>query len=59
MPKNDVISTNPAAGAQEPANANVNLVVSSGPSQVLVPDVVGDTQAAAVTALQGRASTPS
>ena len=51
--KNNVISTNPVAGAQEPQNANVNLVVSSGPSSVLVPDVVGDTQSAAVSALQG------
>jgi beta-lactam-binding protein with PASTA domain len=51
--KNNVISTNPVAGAQEPANANVNLVVSSGPSSVLVPYVVGDTQSAAVSALQG------
>ena len=52
VPKNDVISTNPAPGAQEPANANVNLVVSSGPSSVLVPDVVGDTQSAAASTLQ-------
>jgi len=58
VPKNDVISTNPAAGAQEPANASVNLVVSSGPSSVLVPDVVGDTQAAAVSALQGPGLNP-
>jgi len=56
--KNDVISTTPAAGTQEPANANVNLVVSSGPSSVLVPDVMGDTQAAAVTALQGAGLNP-
>jgi serine/threonine protein kinase len=56
--KNDVISTNPAAGVQEPANASVNLLVSSGPSSVLVPDVMGDTQAAAVTALQGAGLSP-
>ncbi len=53
VPKNNVISTTPPAGAQEPANANVNLVVSSGPGSVLVPDVVNDTQATAVTTLQG------
>ncbi len=53
VPKNNVISTNPPQGAQEPANANVNLVVSSGPSSVLVPDVVGDTQSAAASTLQG------
>ncbi len=50
--KGDVISTTPAAGAQEPANATVNLVVSSGPSSVLVPYVIGDTQAQAVSTLQ-------
>jgi len=53
VPKGDVISTNPSPGAQAPANANVNLVLSSGPSSVLVPDVMGDTQAQAVTTLQG------
>ncbi|MDR3647625.1 MAG: Stk1 family PASTA domain-containing Ser/Thr kinase [Acidimicrobiales bacterium] len=51
-PKGNVISTNPAAGAQEPANAAVNLVVSGGPSSVLVPYVIGDTQAQAVSTLQ-------
>jgi serine/threonine protein kinase len=58
VPKNNVISTSPAAGAQEPANATVNLVVSSGPSSGLVPDVVGDTQSAAVAALQGASLNP-
>ncbi len=56
--KNDVISTNPPAGAQEPANANVNLVVSSGPLNVLVPDVVTNTQSTAVTTLQGAGLNP-
>ena len=56
--KNNVISTNPAAGAQEPANANVNLVVSSGPSSVLVPYVIGDTQAQAVSMLQSAGLNP-
>jgi serine/threonine-protein kinase len=50
--KGNVISTTPAAGAQEPGNATVNLVVSSGPSSVLVPYVIGDTQAQAVSTLQ-------
>ena len=53
VPKTYVISTNPPPGAEEPANAAINLVVSSGPSSGLVPDVVGDTQAQAITALQG------
>ncbi|MGA2522194.1 MAG: protein kinase [Acidimicrobiales bacterium] len=52
VPSGDVISTSPTPGTQEAPNAVVNLVVSSGPSQILVPDVVGDTEQAAVTALQ-------
>ncbi|HUY22844.1 MAG TPA: Stk1 family PASTA domain-containing Ser/Thr kinase [Acidimicrobiales bacterium] len=52
VPPGNVISTNPAAGAQEPANASVNLVVSHGPSSVLVPDTTGSTQAQAVSTLQ-------
>ena len=56
--KNDVISTTPAAGAQEPANANVNLLVSSGPSSVLVPYVIGDTQSQAVSMLQSAGLNP-
>ncbi len=56
--KNDVISTNPSAGAQEPANANVNLVVSSGPSSVLVPYVIGDTETQAASALTSSGLTP-
>jgi len=52
VPPGSVISTNPTAGTQEPPNANVNLVVSSGPSAVLVPYVIGDSQAQAVSTLQ-------
>jgi eukaryotic-like serine/threonine-protein kinase len=58
VPKNDVISTSPAPGAQEPSNANVNLVVSSGPSSVLVPYVIGDTQAQAASALTSSGLSP-
>jgi len=50
--RNDVISTNPPPGTQEPANTSVNLVVSSGASTELVPDVTGFTQAQAVSTLQ-------
>ncbi len=52
VPSGDVISTSPSPLTQEPPNAVVNLVVSSGPSQILVPDVVGYTEQAAVAALQ-------
>ena len=53
-----VISENPAAGASAASGSAVNLVVSSGPAPpvpttVSVPNVVGDTQAAAATAITG------
>ena len=49
-----VISQNPVAGhaASRPGSA-VALVVSTGPPQVAVPNVVGLTQAAATTAITG------
>jgi hypothetical protein len=46
-----VISESPTAGTQVNAGASVNLVVSTGPAQVAVPNVVGSTQAAASTAI--------
>ncbi len=46
-----VISESPAAGTEVNINSSVNLVVSSGPPQVAVPNVVGQTQAAATTAI--------
>jgi probable HAF family extracellular repeat protein len=45
-----VISQNPSAGADVAPGATVNLVVSSG---IPVPNVVGQTQAAATTAITG------
>ncbi|HTK98213.1 MAG TPA: PQQ-dependent sugar dehydrogenase [Pseudomonadales bacterium] len=48
----NVISQNPAAGATVAPASTVNLVVSSGPAaQVTVPNVVGQTKAAATTAI--------
>src|SRR5579872_3238702 len=52
IPSGDVVSTNPPAGSQAPNHASVSLVVSTGPSSVTVPDVIGDTQAQAVSTLQ-------
>jgi len=49
----NVISEDPAAGASVASGSAVNLTVSSGPAQVAVPDVVGQTQAAASTAITG------
>lgn len=54
VPKNDVISTNPSAGTNEPKGTPVDLVVSSGPkiTMVAVPNVVGLKRAAAIAALK-------
>jgi beta-lactam-binding protein with PASTA domain len=48
-----VISQSPIAGTQVATGSAVALVVSSGPPQVAVPNVVGLTQAAATTAITG------
>ena len=47
-----VISESPAAGTQVNTGTSVNLVVSSGAVQVAVPNVVGQTQAAATSSIQ-------
>ena len=46
-----VISQSPLAGTQAPYASAVALVVSTGPCNVTVPDVAGQTQAAAEAAL--------
>ncbi len=46
-----VISQSPLGGTEVAANTGVALVVSSGPPQVTVPNVVGLTQAAALSAV--------
>jgi len=49
-----VISQSPAFGGPAVADgSSVNLTVSSGPPTATVPKVVGDTQAAATTAITG------
>jgi beta-lactam-binding protein with PASTA domain len=48
-----VISQSPIAGASAASGSPVNLVVSTGPAAVSVPNVVGLTQAAASTAITG------
>jgi beta-lactam-binding protein with PASTA domain len=52
VPSGSVISSNPGAGTQVAAGSAVNLVVSTGPA-VPVPNVVNETQAAAMTAITG------
>jgi len=53
VPAGSVISESPVAGTSVAQGSSVNLVVSSGPAQVAVPNVVGSTQAAATTAITG------
>jgi RHS repeat-associated protein len=45
VPAGYVISQNPLAGSSAPLGSPIDLVVSLGPPMVLVPDVVGMTQA--------------
>ena len=49
----EIISENPAGGTNVAGGSAVNLAVSTGPMQVAVPNVVGQTQAAATTAITG------
>ncbi|HMF97418.1 MAG TPA: PASTA domain-containing protein, partial [Vicinamibacterales bacterium] len=51
IPSGSVISENPTAGTQIATGSAVALVVSSGPPQATVPNVVGLTQAAASAAI--------
>jgi hypothetical protein len=53
VPTGDVISQDPVAGANVAASSAVDLVVSLGPVLTTVPDVVGQSQAAAQTAITG------
>jgi len=51
VPAGDVISQNPAVGAEVSEGATVDLVISTGPALVAVPSVVGLTQASAEAAI--------
>ena len=53
VPAGSVISQNPLAGATVASGSAVDLVVSTGPAPVLVPNVVGLTLAAANIAISG------
>ncbi|MEL6870948.1 MAG: PASTA domain-containing protein [Pseudomonadota bacterium] len=53
VPAGNVISQDPLAGTQVSEDTAVDLVVSLGPPTVGVPDVVGQTQAAASSAITG------
>jgi len=49
VPAGDIISQDPASTTMVSAGTAVNLVVSSGPANIAVPDVVGLSQAQATT----------
>src|SRR6185437_9526168 len=52
VPPGQVVGTQPAAGSQAARDATITIIVSTGPKQVTVPDVTGQTEGAATSALQ-------
>lgn len=52
IPAGEVISQDPTGGTIVDINSVVNLVVSSGIAQVIVPNVVGNTEADATTSIE-------
>ena len=54
VPSGRVISTDPAGGTSLKKNSVVTVIVSSGVEQVKVPGVVGQQEASATAALQGK-----
>jgi beta-lactam-binding protein with PASTA domain/predicted Ser/Thr protein kinase len=53
VPEGQIISQSPAAGDEVPKDTPVDVVVSAGPSVVIVPDVTCRTYASAKAELQG------
>jgi hypothetical protein len=53
VPAGDVISQNPAGGAQVSSGSSVDIVVSLGAASVSVPNVVGQAQATAQSNITG------
>ncbi|MBV8955735.1 MAG: Stk1 family PASTA domain-containing Ser/Thr kinase [Solirubrobacterales bacterium] len=53
IPPGDATRTDPRAGTTLPVGSAVTLFVSSGPRQVAVPDVVGQSQDSATAQLSG------
>jgi eukaryotic-like serine/threonine-protein kinase len=58
VPAGDVISTNPAIGANAHSGATVTITVSSGPVMIMVPQVTGEQESAAKAALRKAGLTP-
>ncbi len=53
VPNGQVIRTQPGAGTPAAKDSTVTLVISSGPRQATVPDVVGQSQSSATSTLEG------
>ena len=51
VPVGQVVSQNPSAGSNARSGSSVDITVSSGPNQLLVPDVVGYSVSDAVAAI--------
>jgi serine/threonine-protein kinase len=56
VPSGDVIASNPGAGQALPPQSPVNLSVSTGPCQVILQNVVGQSQASATSTLKAQSS---
>jgi serine/threonine-protein kinase len=53
VPAGNVIRTQPAAGSEAAKDSTITIVISSGPKQVTVPDVVGQSESSATSTLEG------
>jgi serine/threonine-protein kinase len=53
VPSGNVVSTSPPAGTKVPPGGSVTVNVSTGPAQINIPNVIGQTQLAAQGILQG------
>ena len=58
IPEGTVIRTDPGPGRLIERNSSVTLFVSSGPGEVVVPNVVGEDQESAVTSLRAEGLSP-
>ncbi len=54
IPANQILSQSPAAELGTRPNSIITVVVSGGTNSVLVPDVIGDPESAAIKELQAR-----
>jgi serine/threonine-protein kinase len=58
VPSGSVISTNPAGGTMAGQGSSVDVLVSSGPAKIMVPDETGKTQADAEADLVANSFVP-